>query len=138
MEATHQSIFRAYDIRGVYPNEINEQIVNRLMPVILKRLIANAHKKTIVVIGRDARLSSPALCDAAREQIKNYFAEKQVVIHEPGLITTPMLYFLCQKLKADAGIMITASHNPKEFNGIKMIDRNGYPVGGDEIKTLAQ
>jgi phosphomannomutase len=137
METVNPSIFRAYDIRGVYPSEINEAVVAQILPAIFKKLVPDIGKsdKTIIVVGHDVRLSSPALYETVLSYVKKNYSAKQVTVHKAGLVTTPMLYFLCQKLKVDAGLMITASHNPKEFNGIKMVNKNMERVSGEEIKT---
>ncbi|MDI6717626.1 MAG: hypothetical protein QMD86_01055 [Patescibacteria group bacterium] len=141
------AIFRAYDIRGIYPSEINERIVAELTPKIIKFFRNNLKlktKKLKFIIGYDARLSSPALYYFVIKGIKNYELEirnkKKTVIHNSsfiilpaGLITTPMLYFLVNKHKASGGIMITASHNPKQFNGLKIVGPKGTPVSGKEI-----
>ncbi len=119
----NKNIFKAYDIRGKYPDEINEEVV--------RKIISSLTSKT-VVIGRDARLSSPILYQAA---IKTLHPKPYTLI-KAGLITTPMLYFLVNYFKADLGIMITASHNPKEYNGLKIVGKNAVPISGREIYKI--
>jgi len=116
-------IFRANDVRGIYPSEINEQIVYEIAGSIKKLF------KTVVV-GHDARLSSPSLYEAVIEALKG----KEVF--EAGLITSPEMYFLVNELKADGGIMITASHNPKEYNGLKIMGKNAVPMSGKDVGAI--
>ncbi len=136
------SIFKAYDVRGKYPREINEKIVSEIISaLILKFKIQNLKFK--IVVGHDARLSSPNLYRAAINGIMNNklrIRNKKTIIHnskfiiqKAGLITTPMLYFLVNHFDADLGIMITASHNPKEYNGLKIVGKNAIPISGHEL-----
>jgi phosphomannomutase len=117
-------IFRANDIRGRYPSEINEGIVSEIIAKTQNLLGKN------IVIGHDVRLSSPSLYKTALDTLKK---NKQIKVFEAGLITSPMLYFLVNKLKASGGIMITASHNPKDYNGLKIVGKNAMSIGGKEI-----
>jgi phosphomannomutase len=129
------SIFGAYDIRGKYPSEINEKVVSELLPSILKTL--GGKKKGKVIVGYDARLSSPNLYRAALRELdslKKSGYDLEVV--PAGMITTPMIYFLVGKFKAKGGIVITASHNPKEYNGMKVVNSTLLPVSGTEIYEL--
>lgn len=123
----NSSIFKAYDIRGKYPEEINEKIVSE----IAANLANFFGPKTKIIIARDNRLSSPRLYRAAINGIKYKVASSKVI--EIGLATTPMFYFLVNKLKADLGIMVTASHNPKEYNGLKIVGKNAVPISGNEL-----
>ncbi len=139
-------IFRAYDIRGKYPAEINEEIVSEIIHRFFSNKLTKLKaKKFKIVVGHDARLSSPALYRAAIKGIKNkelrikdkknkfIIHNSQFIILPVGLITTPMLYFLVNYLNADFGIVITASHNPKEYNGLKIVGSKAAPIGGKEI-----
>lgn len=119
------SIFKAYDVRGLYPEQINGEIVGKIAVAVAKKL-----KCKKIIVGYDARLSSPTLHQAVMKALNSY----EVV--DAGMITTPMLYFLVTKLKADGGIMITASHNPKEYNGIKAVGKKAAPISGTEIEKL--
>ncbi|MBI2547689.1 MAG: HAD-IA family hydrolase [Candidatus Aenigmarchaeota archaeon] len=127
------SIFKAYDIRGVYPQELNEEIIYK----IARAFAAFTNAKRIVV-GGDNRLSTPSL--------KNSFIkgllDSGVHVVDIGIVPTSMVYFACYKLKFEAGAMITASHNPKEFNGVKLCDSEGISIGLedglDEIKKIAE
>ncbi len=120
-----EAIFKAYDVRGRYPAEINEEAAEKIALVLKKRF---GNKK--VVVGYDARLSSPALYKAVSKSL--VVSHKSSVIFL-GLCTTPMFYFWCHKLKLP-GIMITASHNPKDFNGLKVVGPTGGIISGTEIK----
>lgn len=121
-------IFKAYDIRGKYPLELNEDAMLKISKAIGK----NFGPRAKLVIGHDARLSSPALYASL---IKGLEGEK-VILVKAGLITAPMLYFLVNKLKATGGAIITASHNPKEYNGLKVVRKNARPISGEAIGKL--
>ena len=103
-------IFKAYDVRGVYPTEINEEAAYRYGRALVRYL-----KPTQVAIGRDMRLSSPALAEALIRGVTEQGADAI----DLGLTTTDELYFAVGKFNYTAGVMITASHNPKQYNGIK-------------------
>jgi phosphomannomutase len=127
-------IFRAYDIRGVYPAALNEDtayFVGRAFVKFLKK------KRLKIAIGRDARLSSPSLFTALKEGITDQGAD----VCDIGLSTTPILYFSVAHFKFDGGINITASHNPPQYNGFKLVRGNSIPISGKsgikEIKKLA-
>ncbi len=123
------SIFKAYDIRGKYPNEINEEAVAEIIPALIKHFGDGK-----IIIGHDARLSSPALYKAVLKSLE--ISNLKLEILPVGMITTPMLYFLVNKLKVRGGIMITASHNPKEYNGLKVMDKKTGVMNGKEIYEL--
>jgi len=125
-----ESIFKAYDVRGLYPFEINEGTVFE----ISKKISRHWRRKSKIVIGRDARLSSPALHAALIAGLSQ--DGNAIKIIDAGEITTPMLYFLVNKLRADGGIMLTASHNPKEYNGLKVVGKNAEPISGKEILRI--
>ena len=121
-------IFKQYDIRGIYPSEINEKIAYQIGGSFVDFL--NILKKAKIVVGRDLRKSSKPL---AENFIKGLMDAGADVI-DIGTVTSPMLYFAKFALKADAGAMITASHNPLKYNGIKMLGKNSSPISGEEIK----
>lgn len=121
-----KKIFKAYDIRGIYPDEINGKIVSEIITAVVKNF-----KPKKIIVGHDARLSSPKLYHAAIKSIK--YQVLSIKIIGVDLITTPMLYFLTNYFNADLGIMITASHNPKQYNGLKIVGKNAIPISGKQI-----
>jgi phosphomannomutase len=120
-----EKIFKAYDIRGKYPQEINEDAASE----ITEGLGGYFGKKSKIIIGKDVRLSSSSLYGA----VINGFKKSKIKIIKIGLATTPMFYFLVNKLKANGGVMVTASHNPKNYNGMKVVGKRAMPVSGTEI-----
>ena len=126
-----KSIFREYDIRGIYPDELNEGSITE----IAKSIAQKCHKESIdeVVIARDGRLSGPSLLKSMQRSLNKYGINTINI----GLATSPLLYYASKKQASKSGIMITGSHNPKNYNGIKLvIDDN--PVSGTEIFELSQ
>ena len=149
------SIYKANDVRGKYPEEINEAIVKKIGFVLGKHFMLKPktlNLKPVLAIGCDARLSSPILYKAVLDGIMNnglrirnkelnkksktIIHDSKFIIHKAGLMTTPMLYFLVNELKADGGIMVTASHNPKEYNGLKIVGKKAVPMSGSEILRI--
>lgn len=126
MSTINKVIFKAYDVRGRYPDELNEAAVSEIVSVLAKKF-----GKGKVAVGHDTRLSSPALYKSALNAL---VASGQSLVAVPlGPCTTPMFYFLCNELKAAGGVMVTASHAPKEFNGLKVVNEKGEVVSGSEI-----
>lgn len=122
------SIFKAYDIRGVVPSTLNPEVAEALGRAFGSA--ARAAGETSVAVGRDGRLSGPALSQAL---IRGLVATGVEVI-DVGAVTTPMLYFAAHTL-ATSGIQVTGSHNPKDYNGFKMV-LAGRAIYGDEIQAL--
>lgn len=126
------TIFRACDIRGVYPKDLNESIIKDI-----GKAFATLNPGKIVV-SSDVRLSSPSLKKAFIEGLRESGAD----VIDIGTVTTPMSLFATTFLKASGGAMITASHNPKEFNGIKLCDKDGVPIsfesGLSKIKAIVE
>ena len=126
------NIFKAYDVRGVYPDEINEETVYRIGRAFVEYL-----HPTTVAVGRDMRISSPALAAALIRGLSEQGAD----VVDLGLTTTDELYFAVGKFNYPAGIMVSASHNPKQYNGLKWCRENAIAIssetGGDEIRDLA-
>ena len=122
------SIFKAYDIRGVVPSTLTEEVAYHLGHAFGTH--AAAHGETVVAVGRDGRLSGPALSQALIRGLMD--VGMQVI--DIGAATTPMLYFAASTLCA-SGIQVTGSHNPKDYNGFKMV-LGGRAIYGDEIQTL--
>jgi len=131
------SIFKAYDIRGLYPSEICEEVAFRIgqaFSLYIKRI--SRQKKLNIVVARDNRLSSLSLM----KNLEKGLVEQGVTVFDLGLSTTPMFYFACVFLKADGGVMVTASHNPKNYNGFKLVREKAIPIsqgsGLEEIKKI--
>lgn len=121
-------IFKAYDIRGLSPNEIDTDFAYSL-----GQAFARFTKAKIVVVGRDMRQTSPELSKALIDGICSQGA--QVV--DIGMVTTPMFYFgLAAYEGHEAGIMVTASHNPPQYNGFKLAHHDAMPIGGQELQEL--
>jgi len=123
-------IFKAYDIRGVTPVTLNEPVARALGLAFGARALALGERT--VAVGRDGRLSGPALSAAL---IDGLVAAGLHVI-DLGMVTTPMLYFAASTLCA-SGIQVTGSHNPRDDNGFKMV-LTGRAIYGDEIQQLRQ
>ena len=130
MEIT-KSIFREYDIRGIYPEEINESIVS----LIAKAISYKCKEKNIteICVGRDGRLSGESLLSKLSQTL-SLFGIKVINL---GLVTSPHLYFAAKKNKFKSGVMITGSHNPKEYNGIKLVI-DDKPISGSDILDLIE
>ncbi len=121
--------FKAYDIRGRIPDEINEEIAFKI-----GRAYATLLKPKKVCIGRDVRLSSEALSAATARGINAQGCD----VVDIGLCPTEMVYFATSHLDLDGGIMVTASHNPMDYNGMKLVREKSKPISGDSgIKDIA-
>ncbi len=116
----NKEIFKAYDIRGVYPTDIDEDTVYKIGRAIVNELNA----KTLAV-GRDARKSGPSL----HKELIRGITDAGCNVIDLDMITTPMLYFSSHQLDVDGAVSVTASHNPGEYNGIKICRKNAQPVG---------
>ena len=121
MEVTNKG-FKAYDVRGVYPTEVNEELAYRV-----GRIFSAMFAAETVVVGHDIRLSGRAIVDALTEGLR-HGGTKVIDIGQCG---TEMIYFATAHLEADGGIMVTASHNPKEYNGMKLVRKGARPISGD-------
>ncbi|OGZ45210.1 MAG: hypothetical protein A3C84_02650 [Candidatus Ryanbacteria bacterium RIFCSPHIGHO2_02_FULL_48_12] len=135
------NVFKAYDVRGIYPDEIDGFGAYRIGRAYINFLRNNPvlTGPLKIVVTADARVSSPEL---KRELIKGMCDEDgNITVIDAGLSTTPMHYFLINHLDADGGAMVTASHNPKEYNGIKLSRVGAAPIaaglGMEEIKNTA-
>ena len=121
-------VFKAYDIRGVYNQDFNKETAYKIGYFLPKLLPCK-----FVVVGRDIRLTS----DEIFENLCNGINDAGVDVWNVGLATTPMVYFSTVYLKAEASVQITASHNPKQYNGMKISRAMAIPVGGDSgLKEL--
>jgi phosphomannomutase/phosphoglucomutase len=114
--------FKAYDVRGRVPDELNEDVAYRI-----GRATADVLGKGPVVLGRDIRLSSKALQDALASGLND--AGRDVI--DIGLCGTEEVYFATPHLNAAGGIMVTASHNPMDYNGLKLVREGSRPISGD-------
>ena len=114
--------FKAYDIRGKVPSELNPDLAYKIGRAFAKQVNANK-----VVVGYDIRKSSIEISEALIQGLTD--AGSNVV--NIGLCGTEMIYFSTPYFNADGGIMITASHNPPEYNGMKFVKRDSVPVGYD-------
>ncbi|MBL7141688.1 phosphomannomutase/phosphoglucomutase [Patescibacteria group bacterium] len=118
----NSNIFKAYDIRGVYPDEINEQTAYKIgvaLATFLSLQFKVHSSKLTIVIGQDCRLSSPQLFKSFSQGVLDQGAN----VINLGLVATDVLYFAISHFNCDGGVMITASHNPWQYNGFKMLAR---------------
>lgn len=122
MAAVNPGIFKAYDIRGIYPDELDENLARLAGRAFVAYLSAKR-----IGVSRDMRLSSPAMAagfiDGAREQGAD--------VVDYGMLGTDMLYFAVCRDGLDGGAQITASHNPKQYTGMKLVRREAFPLSGD-------
>src|SRR5690242_613949 len=116
-------IFKAYDVRGTYPDQINEDGARAIGAAFVAYLNARH-----IAVGRDMRVSSPALAQAFIDGATSQGAD----VVDYGLIATDMLYFAVALDHHDGGVQVTASHNPKQYNGMKMVRREAFPLSGEE------
>lgn len=129
--AINPEIFRAYDVRGVYPGEINEEAAYLISMALVKFLKAKS-----IVLGHDMRVSSVPLYQASLRGLR----ESGVKIFDLDLCSTPMHTFVINREEADGGVMITASHNPSKYNGLKLSGKFGLTLnqesGLEKIKEM--
>lgn len=125
--------FKAYDVRGQIPNQLNPDICYRIGNATAEFL--NAKR---IVVGRDMRLSSDEFADAVIKGI----TDAGIEVLDIGLCGTEMVYFGTTHLEADGGIMVTASHNPADYNGLKLVREEARPISGDsglvDIRKIAE
>jgi phosphomannomutase len=114
--------FKAYDVRGVYPTELDEEGA-----YAVGRAYVEQFSPTRIAVGRDMRESSPTMAAAVREGAADGGAE----VLDLGMVGTEMVYFAVGELGLDGGIAVTASHNPKQYTGMKIVRRGALPVGGE-------
>jgi phosphomannomutase len=116
------SVFKAYDVRGLYGTELDEGGA-----YAIGRAYVEEFSPARIAVGRDMRVSSPSMAAAVREGAADAGAE----VLDVGMVGTEMVYFAVGELDLDGGVMVTASHNPKEYTGMKIVRRGALPVGGD-------
>jgi phosphomannomutase len=119
----NSGIFKAYDVRGTYPDEVNEDVARAIGAGFVAYLKAKR-----IAVGRDMRLSSPSLAEAFIDGATSQGCD----VVDYGMIPTDMLYFAVAKDGHDGGVQVTASHNPKQYNGMKMVRRQAFPLSGEE------
>ncbi|HEY7604671.1 MAG TPA: phosphomannomutase CpsG, partial [Gaiellaceae bacterium] len=115
-------VFKAYDVRGVYPGELDEDGARAI-----GRAYVEQFSPSRIAVGRDMRLSSPTMAAALVDGAAAAGAE----VLDIGLVGTEMVYFAVGELGLDGGVMVTASHNPKDYTGMKIVRAGALPVGGD-------
>lgn len=134
-------IFKAYDIRGIYPTDINEENIIEIIKSIYTFFVNDIKKENLtVVLSQDMRLSSPSLSQVAKKTL----IEMGAKVIDIGLAGTPTFYFAVKNKNFDCGIQISASHNPKEYNGFKIVKNSpkglvkiGKTTGMETIKEIA-
>jgi phosphomannomutase len=115
-------VFKAYDVRGVYPTELDEEGA-----YAIGRAYVEEFEPERIAVGHDMRVSSPAMAKAVTEGASGAGAD----VLELGLVGTEMVYFAVGDLELDGGVAVTASHNPKDYTGMKIVRAGALPVGGD-------
>ena len=116
------SIFKAYDVRGTYPDEVHEEGARAIGAAFVAYL-----KASRIGVGRDMRLSSPSMARAFIEGATSQGAD----VVDYGMIPTDVLYFAVARDRLDGGAEVTASHNPKQYNGVKMVRQEAFPLSGE-------
>lgn len=134
-----ENIFKAYDIRGIYPDELNEALayqIGRAYAVLRQKELGRKSMK--IAVGHDMRLSSPSLFAEMKRGLKEQGAD----VVDIGLVSTPTFYFAVSYYNYDGGLLISASHNPKEYNGIKIVREKAKPLGNgtgmEELKEIVR
>ena len=120
--ALDPKVFKAYDVRGVYPTELDEDGA-----YAIARAYVEQFEPKRIAVGRDMRLSSPSIAEAVIQGAHAGGAE----VLDVGMVGTEMVYFAVGELAVDGAVAVTASHNPKEYTGMKIVRRGALPVGGD-------
>jgi len=115
-------VFKAYDVRGLHPSELDEDGA-----YAIGRAFVEQFEPRAIAVGRDTRISSPAMAAAVIEGAADAGAD----VRDLGLVGTEMVYFAVTELGLDGGICVTASHNPKEYTGMKIVRAGALPVGGE-------
>ena len=122
------TIFKAYDIRGIYPDQLNEDIAYALARGYAAFIQnENPGKKLNIAVGSDMRISSPSL----KAKVIAGLLDSGINVVDIGLVSTPTFYFAVAKFGYDGGLQISASHNPKQYNGLKIVRQQGIPVSKD-------
>ena len=125
-----ESIFREYDIRGIVPEQINEFSIKAIASAIARK--CSDERVNELALGRDGRLSGEKILKLLSRELQSL----GINIVNVGEVTSPLLYFAAKKLNSKSGVMITGSHNPKNYNGFKIVI-NDMPVSGIEMLNLS-
>src|SRR5512132_1765485 len=120
--ALDPKVFKAYDVRGIHPSELDEDGA-----YAIGRAYVEQFEPRRIAVGRDMRLSSPSMSAALIDGALDGGAD----VLDLGMVGTEMVYFAVGQLELDGGVCITASHNPKQYNGMKVVRRGALPVGGE-------
>src|SRR5438067_12757856 len=115
-------VFKAYDVRGIYPTELDEEGA-----YAIGRAFVEQFEPRRIAVGHDMRVTSPAMAEAITDGAADAGADVLTL----GLVGTEMLYFAVGDLELDGGVAVTASHNPKDYTGMKIVRRGALPVGGE-------
>ncbi len=129
MTAVPKDIFKAYDIRGIVGKTLTDEIVEAIGHAIGSEAVAR--KQHSIAIGRDGRLSGPGFAKALARGIR----KSGINVIDVGMVATPMAYFAAFQLRTDCAVMITGSHNPPDYNGLKMV-LAGETLSGETIQKL--
>jgi phosphomannomutase/phosphoglucomutase len=124
-----ESIFREYDIRGIVPEQINEFSIKAIASAIARK--CSDERVNELALGRDGRLSGEDILQLLSKELQSL----GINIVNIGIVTSPLLYFAAKKLTSKSGVMITGSHNPKNYNGFKIVI-NDLPVSGIDVLDL--
>lgn len=131
----NKKIFKAYDVRGIYPTDVNIESVSAVA-----HALAHILDSGTIVVARDGRHGGEELTKTLEEKLL-FFAgslNKKFEIISVGLSTTPMFYFLVNHFKASGGAMVTASHNPKEYSGVKAVRAQALQMSGTELLKIIE
>src|SRR3954469_6999171 len=121
------SVFKAYDVRGIYGEQIDEDIAYRIGRAFVRVLAKDYGDGLNIGLGHDMRLSAPAMA----EQYARGIRDEGATVHDVGQVGTEQLYFTVGKRELDGGLMCTASHNPKAYTGAKVVRRGAIPLSGE-------
>ena len=120
-----KEIFKAYDIRGIVGKTLTPEIVQAIGQALGSEALDR--KQTTICVGYDGRLSGPSLAEALSRGIR----KAGVNVIQLGLVATPMVYFAAYELGTACGVMVTGSHNPPDYNGMKFVREQSRPISGD-------
>ena len=130
MTGVSPDIFKAYDVRGIYPDQIDDDVAYRLgraFARVLRDLRGSDKERLAVAVGHDMRLHSPALAEAFSRGLRDEACD----VLDIGLVGTEMVYYAVGSRELDGGVSVTASHNPKQWAGFKLVREGALPLSGD-------